>query len=45
MTKSTIDLNNNCERQDSSIGDKNLQFIEQIGKGRISTGNFEILFK
>jgi len=47
MTKSTIDLNNNSERQDSTIGDKNIiskeniQFIEQIGEGKLSTGNFK----
>jgi hypothetical protein len=53
MTKSTNDLNNNnnSERQDPSIGEKNiiskdnLQFIEQIGEGKFSTGNLKILYK
>ncbi len=52
MTKSTNDLNsNNSERQETSIGEKNIiskdniQFIEQIGEGKFSTGNLKILCK
>lgn len=48
MTKSTIDLNNNSEREDLSIGNKyiilkeNIEFIEQIGEGRFSKGNSKL---
>ncbi len=49
MTKSTIDLNKNSEREDSLniISKENIQFIEQIGEGKISTGDddFQILYK
>jgi hypothetical protein len=51
MTKSTNDLNCNSEREDVSTGEKNiisknnLQFIEQIGEGKFSTGNLKMLRK
>jgi U3 small nucleolar ribonucleoprotein component len=48
MTKSTIDLNKNSEREDSLniISKENIQFIEQIGEGKNSTGDdFQILYK
>jgi hypothetical protein len=41
MTKSTSDLNSNSEREDSEknmIAKENIQFIEQIGEGKFSTG-------
>jgi hypothetical protein len=43
MTRSTIDLNSNYERQDPSmiITEKNIQLIERIDEGRFASGNWK----
>jgi hypothetical protein len=44
MTKSTNDLNNNYDLLDKNmILKENIQIIEQIGKGKLGTGNLKII--